>query len=69
MAIKGENINNLQNYSKNFINEIIEQLMKETDFTVIVNFLDAMKNIIKSTKLFLTTQEINNLTEKNFKNI
>ena len=64
MAIKGENINNLQNYSKNFINEIIEQLMKETDFTVIVNFLDAMKNIIKSTKLFLTTQEINNLTEK-----
>ena len=64
MTKKGENINNIHNNSKNFIAEIIEQLMKETDFIVIVAFLDSMKNIIKSTKLFLTTQEINNMTEK-----
>ena len=64
MSIKGENINNIQNNSKTFLVEIITQLLKETDFIVITSLLDSMKDIIKNTKLFLTTQEINELTEK-----
>ena len=64
MAKKNENINNIQNNSKNFISEIITQLLQETDFLLITSFVDAIKDIIKSTKLFLTTPEINNLTQK-----
>ena len=64
MAKKNENINNIQNNSKNFISEIISQLLQETDFVLITSFVDAIKDIIKSTKLFLTTPEINNLTQK-----
>ena len=64
MAKKNENINNIQNNSKNFISEIIAQLLQETDFLLITSFVDAIKDIIKSTKLFLTTPEINNLTQK-----
>ena len=64
MSTKGENINNIQNNSKTFLVEIITQLLKETDFIVITSLLDSMKDIIKNTKLFLTTQEINELTEK-----
>ena len=64
MAKKNENINNIQNNSKNFISEIIAQLLQETDFVLITSFVDAIKDIIKSTKLFLTTPEINNLTQK-----
>ena len=60
---KGENINNIQKNSKNFIAEITIQLLKEKDFIVISSLLDSMKDIIKSTKLFLTTQEINELTQ------
>ena len=61
---KNENINNIQNNSKNFISEIIAQLLQETDFALITAFCDSIKDIIKHTKLFLTTPEINNLTEK-----
>ena len=63
LSKKGEDINNIQKNSKNFIAEIISQLLKETDFIVITSLLDSMKDIIKSTKLFLTTQEINDLTQ------
>ena len=63
LSQKGEDINNIQKNSKNFIAEIISQLLKETDFIVITSLLDSMKDIIKSTKLFLTTQEINDLTQ------
>ena len=63
LSQKGENINNIQNNSKNFIAEITIQLLKETDFIVITSLLDSMKEVIKNTKLFLTTQEINNLTQ------
>ena len=48
---------------KNFIAEITTQLLKENDFIVITSLLDSMKEIIKNTKLFLTTQEINELTQ------
>ena len=64
LAKKNENINNIQNNSKNFISEIIAQLLQETDFALITAFCDSIKDIIKHTKLFLTTPEINNLTEK-----
>ena len=63
LSKKGEDINNIHKNSKNFIAEIISQLLKETDFIVITSLLDSMKDIIKSTKLFLTTQEINDLTQ------
>ena len=63
LSKKGEDINNIHKNSKNFIAEIISQLLKETDFIVITSLLDSMKDIIKNTKLFLTTQEINDLTQ------
>ena len=63
LSKKGENINNIHKNSKNFIAEITTQLLKETDFIVITSLLDSMKDIIKNTKLFLTTQEINELTQ------
>ena len=59
-----ENVNELQNYSKNFISEIISQLLEETDFSLISSFCDTIKEIIQNTKLFLTTPEINNLSQK-----
>jgi len=61
---KNENINNIQNNSKNFISTIIAQLLKETDFILITAFVDAIGDIIKSTGLFLSIPEINNLTQK-----
>ena len=64
LSKKNENINNIQNYSKTFISEIVGQLLQETDFSLITSFCDSIKDIIKFTKLFLTTPEINNLTEK-----
>ena len=63
LSKKGENVNNIHKTSKNFLLEIITQLLKETDFILITSLLDAMKDIIKFTKLFLTTQEINDLTQ------
>ena len=64
LSKKNENTNNIHNHSKNFISEIIAQLLKETDFVLITAFCDSIKDIIHSTKLFLTTPEINNLTQK-----
>ena len=63
LSLKGNDINNIQKNSKNFLAEITIQLLKENDFIVISSFLDSMKDIIKTTKLFLTTQEINELTQ------
>ena len=59
-----ENINNIHIYSKNFISELISQLLKENDFILITAFCDSIKDIIRSSKLFLTTPEINDLTQK-----
>ena len=64
LSKKKENVNNIQNNSKNFISEIIAQLLQETDFVLISSFVDSIRDIIKSTKLFLTTPEINNLCQK-----
>ena len=64
LSKKNENINTIQNHSKNFISEIISQLLEETDFLLITSFVDSIKDIIHNTKLFLTTPEINNLTQK-----
>ena len=64
LSKKNENINTIQNHSKNFISELMAQLLQETDFLLITAFCDSIKDIIKSTKLFLTTPEINNLSQK-----
>ena len=61
-------INTDKNYlyttSKQYISNIVEQLMKETDYSLIVAYVDALKDIIKSTKSFLNTNEINELSKK-----
>ena len=64
LAKKKEDINIIQNNSKTFISEIIAQLLQETDFLLITSFVDSIKVIIQNTNLFLTTPEINNLTQK-----
>ena len=64
LSKKNENINTIQNHSKNFISELMAQLLQETDFLLITAFCDSIKDIIKNTKLFLTTPEINNLSLK-----
>jgi hypothetical protein len=58
------NKNYLHATSKQYISNIVEQLMKETDYSVIVAFVDSLKDIIKATKLFLNTNEINELSKK-----
>ena len=64
LSKKKEDINIIQNNSKSFISEIITQLLEETDFLLITSFIDSIKIIIQNTNLFLTTPEINNLTQK-----
>jgi len=54
----------LQTTSKQYISNIVEQLLKETDYSLIVSYVDSIKEIIKSTKQFLTTNEINELSQK-----
>jgi hypothetical protein len=56
--------NNLYSTSKQYISNIVEQLMKETDYNLIVAYVDSIREIIKSTKEFLTTNEINELSQK-----
>jgi hypothetical protein len=56
--------NNLDSTSKQYISNIVEQLMKETDHSLIVAYVDSIREIIKSTKEFLTTNEINELSQK-----
>ncbi len=56
--------NNLNATSKQYISNIVEQLMKETDHNLIVAYVDSIREIIKSTKEFLTTNEINELSQK-----
>ena len=56
--------NILHSTSKSYISNIVEQLMKENDHSLIVSYVDALKEIIKSTKLFLNTNEINELSKK-----
>ena len=56
--------NSLDTTSKQYISNIVEQLMKESDNTLIVAYVDSVREIIKSTKEFLTTNEINELSQK-----
>ena len=56
--------NALHNAAKKYIADIVEQLFKESNFSLIVSLLDSIREIISSVKLFLTTPEINNLSEK-----
>ena len=56
--------NNLHSTAKQYISILVEQLMKEKDYTLIIAFVDAIKDIIKSVKQFLTTNEINELSKK-----
>ena len=57
-------VNKIHEFSKKNIVLLVEQLNKEKDFTSIVAFLDGIREIINTTKLFLTTNEINDLCEK-----
>ena len=50
--------------ANNFISDIVSQLFKESNFSLIVSLLDSIREIISSVKLFLTTPEINDLSEK-----
>ena len=50
--------------SKKYISNIVDQLMTENDHNLIVAYVDAIKEIIKSTKQFLITSEINELSKK-----
>ena len=54
----------LHDTAKLYISEIVPLLLEETDHTVIVAFVDTVREIIKSTKSFLTTNEINELSHK-----
>ena len=56
--------NVLDSTSKQYISNIVEQLMTENDHNLIVSYVDAIKDIIKATKLFLNTNEINELSKK-----
>ena len=56
--------NNIDSTAKHYISIIVEQLMKEKDYTLIIAFVDAIKDIIKSVKQFLNTNEINELSKK-----
>ena len=56
--------NALHNAAKKYIADIVEQLFKESNFSLIVSLLDSIREIISSVKLFLTTPEINDLSEK-----
>ena len=46
------------------LSNIVEQLMTENDHNLIVSYVDAIKDIINATKLFLNTNEINELSKK-----
>ena len=56
--------NILHTTSKQYISNLVEQLMTETDHNLIVAYVDALKEIIKTTKSFLNTNEINELSKK-----
>ena len=57
-----ENI--LHSTSKQYISDLVNQLFKENDFGLITSMLDSLNSIVKTTKKFLTTNEINDLFEK-----
>ena len=54
----------LQTAAKQYIAELVTQLEKEKSFTIIVQMLDSVREIISTTKRFLTTPEINDLSAK-----
>ena len=49
-----------------YIADILTQLSEETDYSVIISFLDSIRDIIKSVKEFLSTKEINELSKQIF---
>ena len=48
--------------AKEYITQILNQLSQEDDYSVIISFLDTIRDIIKSVKSFLSTKEINELS-------
>ena len=52
--------------AKLYIIEIITQVLKEKDYSVIISHLDSIRDIIKSVKIFLNTNEINEISDKIF---
>jgi len=49
-----------------YIADILSQLSQESDYSVIISFLDSISDIIKSVKEFLTTKEINEISKEIF---
>ena len=49
-----------------YIADILSQLSEETDYSVIISFLDSIRDIIKNVKEFLSTKEINELSKQIF---
>lgn len=54
----------LHTAAKQYIAELVTQLEKEKSFQIIVGMLDNVREIIKTVKLFLVTEEINDLSHK-----
>ena len=56
----------IKNTANTYIADILSQLSQESDYSVIISFLDSIRDIIKSMKEFLTTKEINELSKEIF---
>jgi hypothetical protein len=56
----------IKNTANTYIADILSQLSQESDYSVIISFLDSIRDIIKSAKEFLTTKEINELSKEIF---
>ena len=56
----------IKSTANTYIADILSQLSKESDNSVIISFLDSISDIIKSVKEFLTTKEINELSKEIF---
>jgi hypothetical protein len=54
----------LHSASKQYISNIVEKLMNESDNILIVSYMNAIKDIIEKTKSFLNVNEINELSQK-----
>jgi hypothetical protein len=65
ILIKLNSDKNLVNQiAKDYISIIVEKVMKESDNTVIIAFVDTIRDIIKAVGRFLDTNEINQLSAK-----
>ena len=62
--VKAGDANALHATAKKYISEIVMQLEKEKGFSLIVELLNSVREIIEKTKMFLVTPEINDLSQK-----